>query len=217
MSRTFFSRDAMKKFTFSACALMCCIGRHAAQAQAVLASPPTLYVAEFQPVAKQSGGFGPLHAISSGLHAHRVDENAAALSRALVAALSKAHFAAKALLNEPLPQSGWVMRGVFYSLDEGGHLISIPFLGSRKSPSVQVTVTLTDIAKNPETPFAIIGTDSVLKGQGAPIGWNPYVVSARFVVHRVEGDQSINDLAEQIAQKIAEHSADLVSRNVDPP
>ena len=61
----------------------------------------------------------------------------------------------------------------------------------RRSPNVQVTVTLTDIFKNPETPFAIIGTDSVLKGQGAPIGWNPYVVSPRFVVNRVEDDQSL--------------------------
>jgi hypothetical protein len=59
-------------------------------------------------------------------------------------------------------------------------------------------------------------TDSVLKGEGAPIGWNPYVASARFVAHRIEGDNSLNDLADQIAQKIAERSADLISRNAAP-
>jgi hypothetical protein len=149
-----------------------------------------LYVQPFQPVAKGSSGFGPLHAITSGLHAHRVDENAAGLSRVVVASLLKAHIAAQGLpLNAPLPQTG---------------------------PNVEVTVTLADIAKNPDRPFAIIGTDSVLKGEGAPIGWNPYVVSARAVAHRIEGDKSF-DLADQIAQKIAERSADLISRNAVPP
>ena len=62
-------------------------------------------------------------------------------------------------------------------------------------------------------PFAIIGTDSVLKGQGAPIGWNPYVVSARFVVHRIEGDKSLNDLADQIAQKIVDRATELSNQD----
>jgi hypothetical protein len=203
----------MNKFPFLVCALICCPESGAAQAQAALASPPTLYVTEFQPVTKKSGGFGPLHAISSGLHTHRADENAAALSRALVASLLKAHFAAQVLLNDSLPQSGWVVRGVFYATDDGGRLISVPFLGSRKSPNVQVTVTITDVTKNPDTPFAVIGTDSALKGQGAPVGWNPYVVSARLVVHHIEGDESLNDLADQIAQKISERTADLISRD----
>jgi Domain of unknown function (DUF4410) len=208
----------MNKFSLVAGALMCCLESQAGQAQPAVTSPPIVYVAEFQPVTKKSSGFGPLHAISSGLHAHRADENAAALSRALVASLVKAHFTAQVLpLTGPLPQSGWVVRGVFYSLDEGGHLVSVPFLSSRKSPNVQVTVTLTDNAKNPETPFAIIGTDSVLKGQGVPVGWNPYVVSARFVMHRMEGDKSLNDLADQIAQKIAERSADLISQDAGQP
>jgi hypothetical protein len=188
-----------------------------AQAPGTVASLPTPYVQPFQPVAKGSSGFGPLHAIASGLHAHRVDEDAAALSR-VVASLLKTHIAAQGLpLNAPLLQTGWVVRGVFYSLDEGGHLLSIPFLSTRKAPNVEVTVTLADIAKNPDGPFAIIGTDSVLKGEAAPIGWNPYVVSARFVAHRMEGDKSLNDLADQIAQKIAERSADLISRNAVPP
>jgi len=208
----------MNSVSLLACALMCCLECHVAQAQATLASLPTLYVAQFQPVTKRSGGFGPLHAISSELHGHRVDANAAALSRALVVSLLKAHFTAQVLSpNDSLPQSGWVMRGVFYSLDDSGHLISIPFLSSQKSPNVQVTVTLANLAKKPETPFAIMGTDSVLKGQGAPIGWNPYVVSARFVVHRMQGDQSVNALAEQIAQKIAERAADFISQDAGPP
>jgi hypothetical protein len=147
-----------------------------------------------------------------------VDENAAALSRSLVASLSKVHVVAQALPpTEPVPQSGWLVRGVFYSLDDGGHLLTIPLLSTRKKQNVEVTVTLTDSAKDPSAPFAVIGTDSALKGQGAPIGWNPYVVSARFVVHRIEGDKSLNDLADQIAQKIVERAAELSSQDAARP
>lgn len=189
-----------------------------AQEPSTAASSPVLYVGQFRPVTTASSGFGPLHAIKSDLHAHRVDDNAAALSRALVKSLSAAHFAAEALPSkEPLPKSGWLVSGVFYSLDDGGHLLTIPFLNTKKAPDVEVTVTLADIAKDPHTPFAVIGTDSVLKGQGAPIGWNPYVVGARFVVHRIEGDQSLNDLAGQITQKVLQSRADLIHRDAAPP
>ena len=57
----------------------------------------------------------------------------------------------------------------------------------------------------------------MLKDEGAPIGWNPYVVSARLMALRIESDKSLNELADQIAQKIAERSADLISRNPVPP
>jgi hypothetical protein len=208
----------MKRFHLPLCILMCALGTHVGHAQGASASLPPLYVEEFQPVARTANGFGPLHAMASGLHAHRTDENAAALSRALVASLTSAHIAAQALPpNAPPPRSGWLVRGVFYSLDEGGHLITIPFLGTRKAPNVEVTVTLADGAKDPDTPFAVIGADSVLKGQGAPLGWNPYVVSARFVVHRIQGDKSLDDLADQITKKIMESAADLASRDAGPP
>jgi hypothetical protein len=173
-----------------------------------------LYVEEFRPLSRPSSGFGPIHALASGLHTRRVDENVVALLRSLVASLSKLHVAAQALPpKEPVPQSGWLLRGVFYSLDDGGHLLTIPFLSTRKKKNVEVTVTLTDSAKDPSAPFAIIGTDSVLKRQGAPIGWNPYVVSARFIVHRIEGDKSLNDLADQIAQKIVDRATELSNQD----
>ena len=207
----------MHKFPLHVFVFLSCFGTHAAPALGDPALLPTIHVENFQPAAKTSTGFGPLHAITSGLHTHRVDENAAALSHAVVAALLKAHIAAQALSpSEPLPRSGWLMRGVFYSLDESGHPLTIPFL-SKKTPNVEVTVTLADSAINPDTPFAVIGTESVLKGQGAPLGWNPYVVSARLVVHRFEGDKSLNELADQLAQKIADRSADLLTRDAHQP
>ena len=38
---------------------------------------------------------------------------------------------------------------------------------------------------------------------------------ARFVVHRMEGEKSLNALTEQIARKIAERAADIISRMRD--
>jgi hypothetical protein len=166
------------------------------------ASLPILYVEPFQPVTVKSSGFGPLHAISAHLHAHRVDANADALSHALVTSLVKSNVDARVAPTENgLPNSGWCIAGVFYSLDEAGHLLSIPFLSTRKSPDVQVTVTISDLGQRQSPPFAVIGTDGVLKGQGAPLGWNPYVVSARFVMHRIEGEKSLTALADQMPKK----------------
>jgi len=63
-------------------------------------------------------------------------------------------------------------------------------------------VTIADFALNPDSPFAVIGTEAVLKGQGTAISWNPYVAAAKFVLHQVKGEDSIDALATQIAQKI---------------
>jgi hypothetical protein len=173
---------------------------------------PTIYVGQFQPIAPNSPGFGPIHLIKSELRTQRTDANAAALSQAVIEALSAAHVRVLPLPSKgPLPDSGWLVSGLFYSLDEGGHLISIPFLSSHKMPDVEVTVTIADCSKEPHIPFAIMGTDAVLKGQKAPVGWNPYVVGARFVVHKVEGEQSLKTLGAQIAQQILQSRSGLAA------
>jgi hypothetical protein len=71
------------------------------------------------------------------------------------------------------PSSGWLIQGVFYALDENSRLISVPFVHTDKGPNVEVSVTVTDYALNSDVPFAVIGTEAVLKGQGTAISWNP--------------------------------------------
>ena len=78
-------------------ALLLCLGTRAGFAQEAngpAQSSPTIYVGEFQPVEQPSSGFGPLHALTSGLHARSVDKEAAALSLAVVKALQKQQIAA---------------------------------------------------------------------------------------------------------------------------
>jgi hypothetical protein len=187
-------KGALMRFTFAIISAALSFGlsgvTHAQQA-APVAPMPVIYVGEFQPAEAPSSGFGPLHSLTSTVHTHRLDENAAKLSGSIVRALKNHNVSAEALPSDVTPSSGWIVRGVFYSLDSDSHLISIPFLRPTKGPNVEVTVTIADAAKDPDTPFAVIGTDAVLKGQNSPIGWNPYVVAARFAIHTVESDRSM--------------------------
>jgi hypothetical protein len=47
-------------------------------------------------------------------------------------------------------------------------------------------------------------------GQGTAVSWNPYVAAAKFVVHQVRGEDSLQLLADQIAQKILDERQTLL-------
>jgi len=53
-----------------------------------------------------------------------------------------------------------------------------------------------------------------LKGQGTAISWNPYVAAAKFVLHQVKGQDSIDVLATQIAQKIIDEQQTLLEHDL---
>jgi hypothetical protein len=133
-------------------------------------SLPTIYVEDFQPVDEAAQGSGPLAAMSSSMHRREVDENADKLSDALVDALrSKNISAARLHESDALSERGWIVRGVLYSLDKQSHLISLPFHKNGGGPNVEVSVTIANAAKDPATPFAVIGTDERKSG-------TPYII-----------------------------------------
>jgi hypothetical protein len=111
------------------------------------------------------------------------------------------------------PSSGWCIHGVFYALDEDARLVSVPFLTSQNGPNVEVSVSVADCAIEPTVPFAVIGTKAAIKGQGTAISWNPYVAAAKFVVHQVQGQDSMMALADQIANKIFEQRDELLAHD----
>ena len=174
---------------------------------------PTLYVGKFQPVEHAPSGFGPLHALNSDIHRLKADSNAARLSSALVEALRKLQAQAEPLPTDAAlrPHAGWLIQGVFYALDENSRLISVPLLSSHKGPNVEVSVTVADCARDCDIPFAVIGTDAALKGQGTAISWNPYVAAAKFVVHQVQGQDALATLADQIARKVLDQRQELIA------
>ena len=92
------------------------------------------------------------------------------------------------------------MRGTFYATDSGGNIIPTELLGGEQKPNTQLTVA--NLSKDPNAPFIVFGKAEALKGQGAPVGWNPYVVAAKFVINQVESATDLEKLAGEIVQTI---------------
>jgi hypothetical protein len=114
----------------------------------------------------------------------------------------------------------WSIVGVRLRVDAGLLLIvlvsiaiSVPLLSSHQGPNVEVSVTVGDCIRDCDIPFAVIGTDAALKGQGTAISWNPYVAAAKFVVHQVQGQDAIATLADQIARKVLDQRQELMAHD----
>ena len=195
--------------------LLTVLGTRAEEATSKVAVLPVLYVGKFQPVEHAPSGFGPFHALNSDIHRLKADSNAARLSSALVEALRKLQAQAEPLPTDAAlrPHAGWLIQGVFYALDENSRLISVPLLSTHKGPNVEVSVTLADCARDSDVPFAVIGTDAALKGQGTAISWNPYITAAKFVVNQVQGQDAIATLADQIARKVLDQRQELLAHD----
>lgn len=179
------------------------------------AALPTLYVGKFQPVESAPSRVGPLHRVNVGMHRAKAEAKAAQLSSSLVDALVNLKVSAELLPEDAAarPRAGWVVKGVYYAMDQNGRLVSLPLDHEQNGPNVEVSISIADCAGDLNVPFAVIGTDGVMKGQGAPVGWNPYVVAAKFVFHEVQGQDSIATLARQIAQMILQQQQQLLSHD----
>ncbi len=167
--------------------------------------PAMIYVEDFQNAyAEGHYRIGPLNRLESRRQSVKSFVNAASLSLALVKALNESGLPAQRLeLASPLPRSGWRLSGVYYALDAHGRLLSVPGLDQgAEQPNAQVTVAVADLATNPDAPLVVFGTAEALAGQGLPVGWNPYVVAARFTLHQVQSQVAIEDLARQIADTL---------------
>ena len=164
-----------------------CVGASVEEASARPVGLPTLYVGKFQPVESAPSRIGPLQRVNAGMHRVKAEAKAAQLSSSLVDALHKLKISAELLPEDAAarPHVGWVIKGVYYALDQNGRLVSLP-MEHENGPNVEVSVSIADCAADPYVPFAVLGTDAVMKGQGAPVGWNPYVVAAKFVFHEVQ-------------------------------
>lgn len=176
----------------------------AVSAATASSAEPKIYVGSIEPLQQTPNSSGPLHHLASRSHNRKVNQNAATLSKDIARALSSQNAPAVVLSTDaPLPTEGWLVRGVYYAIDNG-RLISVPVPGSDEGSNVEVTITVADCANDPKTPFAVIGTEAAVKGQGIPAGWNPDVIAAKFVVDKAKGQNALDALADQIATKILE-------------
>src|SRR4029450_1034641 len=146
--------------------------------------------------------------------------SAGSLSGAIADELKTQGFNAQRIARDAaLPTSGWLVTGVFYALDTKTGMIQMPsFISGQPDPvNTQVSVSVADLARNPNAPFIVFGTADALRGQGPPTGWNPYVVAAKFVVAQPESAADIQKLAKEIVTKILENKADVDKAQAQAP
>jgi len=200
----------------------------AAQSSAQAPSSPVkrnVYVQDFEahlgdPSAAASSGTshrGPLTLLKNARSTEKATVSAGSLSGAIADQLKAQGMNAQRIAREaPLPSEGWLVTGIFYSLDTKTGLIQMPsFISGQPDPvNSQVSVSVADLAKNPHAPFVVFGTAEALRGQGPPTGWNPYVVAAKFVVNQVESQADIKKLAKDIVDTMMQNKAVLEQQAV---
>lgn len=161
------------------------------------------FVGTYEPAQSSQGRGGPLSRIRGARAGQKASQSASQLSADIVSEFTAAGFTAKRL--EPgttLPADGWLVRGTFYATDSGGNVIPTELLGGEQKPNTQLTVSVSNLAKDPNAPFIVFGKAEAIKGQGAPVGWNPYVVAAKFVINTVESATDLEKLAKEVVQTI---------------
>jgi Domain of unknown function (DUF4410) len=161
------------------------------------------FVGTYEPAQSSQGRSGPLSRIRGARAGQKASQSASQLSADIVSEFAAAGFTAKRLdPGAPLPTDGWLVRGTFYATDSGGNMIPTELLGGEQKPNTQLTVSVANLSKDPNAPFIVFGKAEALKGQGAPVGWNPYVVAAKFVINTVESATDLEKLAKEIVQTI---------------
>ena len=165
------------------------------------------FTGAYEPAQSSSSGrSGPLARIRAARANEKASSSASQLSGDIVKEFQAQGFTASRL--EPgkaLPADGWLVKGTFYATDSGGNIIPTELLGGEQKPNTQLSVSVANLSKDPNAPFIVFGKAEALKGQGAPVGWNPYVVAAKFVINQVESATDLDKLAKEIVQTIMQN------------
>ncbi|HOP40880.1 MAG TPA: DUF4410 domain-containing protein [Geobacteraceae bacterium] len=110
----------------------------------------------------------------------------------------------------PLPTDGWLIRGVFTEIDKGRRIVRATIGFGAGSTSMEVYVTVSDLAKNPDAPFIIFGTEKdPARIPGAVVTMNPYVAAAKFVLEKNASEKDVKKTAAEIADAIVKYMGNL--------
>ncbi|MEM5316868.1 DUF4410 domain-containing protein [Paraburkholderia sp. JHI869] len=106
----------------------------------------------------------------------------------------------------PLPAQGWLVRGVFLSVDEGNSMRrAVVGFGSGAS-QIELAVAVDDLATQaPQPLYQVIDSESshAKPGAGAAIKLNPYVAAAKFVLARADDRKNVDRAAAEVADSVA--------------
>lgn len=182
----------------------------AAQTPAPAAAPKrTVFVQDFEahtgdPAGGGSSRRGPLSFLRGARASQKAVMSAGSLSGSVADQFKAQGYPSERVSREaPLPKQGWLVTGIFYAIDSQGMIKMPSFLTGQPDPvNTKITVSVADLAVDPNAPFIVFGEAEALRGQGPPAGWNPYVVAAKFVIGQVESADDIKKLAKQIVDTI---------------
>jgi hypothetical protein len=106
----------------------------------------------------------------------------------------------------PLPPQGWLVRGVFLSVDEGDSLRRAVVGFGAGASQIELAVAVDDLATQPPQPlYQVIDSESshAKPGAGAAIALNPYVAAAKFVLSRADDRKTVDRAAAEVADSVA--------------
>ncbi len=129
------------------------------------------------------------------------------MSESLVKDLTKAGLTARRLrTGEPLPTTGWLVRGVFTEVNQGNQLNrAVIGFGAGKT-DLQVVVDIADFAHGAPKDFYELSTTArsgKLPGAGPMIVLCPAGAAARFVIAGKDLNKNVKQTATQIATEVA--------------
>ncbi len=103
----------------------------------------------------------------------------------------------------PLPDSGWLIRGVFTEVDQGKRIVRATIGFGTGSTKMEVYVKISNLADDPDAPFIIFGTEKEPnKVPGAIVTMNPYVAAAKFVLQKNASEKDVKKTATQIVETV---------------
>ncbi|CAB3703305.1 DUF4410 domain-containing protein [Paraburkholderia rhynchosiae] len=147
-------------------------------------------------------GPGPLgHDANPQDHATKIVNE---MADALTADLKKGGVDARRTApGQPLPASGWQVRGVFLNVDDGNRLRRAMVGFGAGQNNIQVAVSCDSLASANLPPLydAVEEADSK-RMHGAAIKLNPYVIAAEFVMASGDEKKTIQKTAQQIADAV---------------
>jgi len=156
---------------------------------------------------QHAGGLLPRPLLRHRDPQQKADEIVTKMADALVNDLRAKGLDARRLASDaPLPAQGWLVRGVFLSVDEGNSMRrAVVGFGSGAS-QIELAVAVDDLAiQAPQPLYQVIDSESshAKPGAGAAIALNPYVAAAKFVLSRAGDRKNVDRAAAEVADAVA--------------
>lgn len=126
------------------------------------------------------------------------------MADALTADLKKGGVDARRIApGQPLPATGWQVRGVFLSVDDGNRLRRAMVGFGAGQNDIQVAVSCDSLVTADLPPLYQAVEEADSKGKpGAMIKLNPYVIAAKFVMAGGDEKKTIKKTAQQISDSV---------------